>query len=387
MPPITPGLDSDFARRHQRVLQSAVARLQKDWLLQPQSLRQYATQQGQDSPMNLLRASDKIFVGAGQGAPAYPLLLQPIVCAIADRIVLAIEASDPTQNLLLATAHHAEPWRHWEEPRHPATTKTLDADAVWGRLSRQLRSQLPTSAPPRTSAVTLGSSLLRNETHQSAGTSQCLTMLLAANLSPQVPVIRNLNGSDLITMHRILRQDVNLRKASRTVLVDWIMPIRRATIPWTGVLQWRLGESVFGQRILGTQDSAISVQSPTPNQLTVAAPESLRTALTNEQQTLSLADKPLVAKVDRAWVYLDRGRAWGLKMNDRLIARVNGDVIKGHVVGHYGPGLGLKSPRGFSIQEGAIVYVRKGQKNTKVGLEWEYDPTSYPTAWPPKPTP
>jgi len=337
--------------------------------------------------MNLLRASDKIFVGAGQGTPTYPLLLQPIVCAIADRIVLAIEAADPTQNLLLATVHHAEHWRHWEEPRHPATTKTLDADAVWGRLSRQLRSQLPASAPPRTTAVTLGSGLLRNETHQSAGTSQCLTMLLAADLSRQIPVIRNLNSADVITTHRILQQDVDLRKASRMVLLNWVMPDKAATIPWTGALQWRLGEGVFGQRVLGPQSNTMTVQPAAPNQLTVAAPESLRTALTAEQQSLSLTDRPMVAKVDRAWVYLDRGRAWGLKMNDRLIARVDGDVIKGHVVGHYGPGLGLKSPRGFPIQEGAIVYVRKGQKNTQVGLEWEYDPTSYPTAWPPKPTP
>ena len=88
-----------------------------------------------------------------------------------------------------------------------------------------------------------------------------------------------------------------------------------------------------------------------------------------------------------AWAYLDRGRAWGLEMNDRLWMERDGQAIKGHVVKFFGPELKLRSPRGFWITEGAIVFIRTGQKEVKVGDVLRYDPTEFPTPWPPEPTP
>ena len=45
----------------------------------------------------------------------------------------------------------------------------------------------------------------------------------------------------------------------------------------------------------------------------------------------------MVIKVYGAWAYLDKGRAWGLEMNDRLWFEKDGRMVKGHVVAYFGP--------------------------------------------------
>ncbi|MEN9834775.1 MAG: hypothetical protein RL011_968, partial [Pseudomonadota bacterium] len=102
-----------------------------------------------------------------------------------------------------------------------------------------------------------------------------------------------------------------------------------------------------------------------------------------EEKTLQLSDWPQVVKRDRAWVYLDRGRAWGLKMNDRLLAEVDGETVKGHVVHFFGPEAKLKSPRGFPVEEGAVLYIRLHQKLPRVGTTFKFDPRTFPTKYPP----
>jgi hypothetical protein len=71
-------------------------------------------------------------------------------------------------------------------------------------------------------------------------------------------------------------------------------------------------------------------------------------------------------------------------MNDRLVIANGTTKIKGHVVGYFGPEMHLKSPRGFPIEEGAIMFVRKGQHDVRIGYEFAYDKMEVPTAWPPK---
>ncbi|NBQ53224.1 MAG: hypothetical protein EBU49_06560 [Proteobacteria bacterium] len=108
--------------------------------------------------------------------------------------------------------------------------------------------------------------------------------------------------------------------------------------------------------------------------------------LTRERNALSLDEAPQVAKINRAWVYLDKGRAYGLELDDRLViggGPVNySATIKGHVVGFFGPDKKITSPRGFPVNEGAIVYIRKGQGDTKVGQTFVYDETVFPTNYP-----
>lgn len=97
---------------------------------------------------------------------------------------------------------------------------------------------------------------------------------------------------------------------------------------------------------------------------------------------------PEVVQVRGAWAYLDRGRAWGLRMNDRVIATrgiegTESGVVRGHVVGYFGADAGLKDSRGQPIVEGAIVFVREGQERTREGVRFAMDPQTFPKDVPP----
>jgi hypothetical protein len=66
-----------------------------------------------------------------------------------------------------------------------------------------------------------------------------------------------------------------------------------------------------------------------------------------------------------------------------MVATIDGQTVKGHVVHYFGPEAKLKSPRGYPINEGAVLYIRKNQAAVKVGTEFTFDPTTFPSKYPP----
>jgi hypothetical protein len=169
--------------------------------------------------------------------------------------------------------------------------------------------------------------------------------------------------------------------------MKWSLPegkVEQRTLPVQMNLQATHAESVMGQPIDPIHRSQWTL-GVNGDQATLPINQELLAYFRGEEAGLQLADAPQIAKIDRAWVYLDRGRAWGLKMRDRLIVKgLPGEPVKGHVVRFFGPEAGLTSPRGFPIREGAIVYIRKGQAQTRIGQELGFDGRQYPTPWPPK---
>jgi hypothetical protein len=82
---------------------------------------------------------------------------------------------------------------------------------------------------------------------------------------------------------------------------------------------------------------------------------------------------PMVVSVVGAWGYLDKGLAYGLRIRDRLIADSDKGIVEAHVIGYFGPKLGIKTDDGTPITEGAIVYTRKNQASLRKGLAFRYD--------------
>lgn len=136
-------------------------------------------------------------------------------------------------------------------------------------------------------------------------------------------------------------------------------------------------ESVFGEKIRAKQVEQVKWDLAVDGKLDLVLPDKLQAWLQSEDEALS-GDMPKVVYQDRAWLYLDKGRAWGLKMKDRL-SFLQGQ-IKGHVVGFYGPRAKVTS-RNRLVSEGAIVYIRKGQHLVKEGQVMKWDVVDYPTAW------
>ena len=138
-------------------------------------------------------------------------------------------------------------------------------------------------------------------------------------------------------------------------------------------------EAVFGKSIPDNWSEPLTIAAKTNGEVELKFSGRLTDLMTSEQRALKRDELPQIVKLRGAWAYVDKGRAWGLQMNDRLVLADGSGTIKGHVVGYFGPEMKLKSPRGYSINEGAIIFIRKGQKETKEGQTLSYDPQKVPT--------
>ena len=166
-------------------------------------------------------------------------------------------------------------------------------------------------------------------------------------------------------------------RANRTCSLSWYKDeINETDGTIDIILNWRMSESVFTNHIGSSIDEKLSFKKESSK--LVLLPKdgltSLKQSLGEQQKELA-AGSPQVLKIDRAWVYLDKGRAAGLRLYDRFII---GNESYGHVVGYYGVEEKLVSEKGYPVSEGAILYVRKGQNKVRLGQEVRYDPTTYP---------
>ena len=173
-------------------------------------------------------------------------------------------------------------------------------------------------------------------------------------------------------------------KANRHLALHWQLPKTSSinSIP----VSYRWSESIFGEKLIDEEQHNITIDLAN-NLFSMSVPSPLTKKLSQVNDSLNPQDAPMVVRVWGSWGYLDRGRGYGLQIGDRLIHKRNDKIIKGHIVGFYGPGLQMQSPRGFSVPEGAILFIRKHQKLLKIGQQFIYDSTSFPTKWPPVSTP
>lgn len=138
-------------------------------------------------------------------------------------------------------------------------------------------------------------------------------------------------------------------------------------------------DGVFGKTLPPTWEEELILDAKQNGDVALSISQRLNGFIDEEKKALKRDELPSISSVRGAWAYVDKGRAWGLQMNDRLVIADGSKTIAGHVVGYYGPEMKLKSPRGYSIHEGAIIFIRKGQKNLKVGQTLSYDQKQVPS--------
>lgn len=203
----------------------------------------------------------------------------------------------------------------------------------------------------------------------------------------QVRVVHGLSRDYLELISQYVNKDSIQNRASRNLLFSWYQDKKQdpsnsssnSTVSNNSIynlkFNLRVSESVFSNHVQTLTDEPISFTIDQQKLKLTGSIESLAQIMDLQKKEL-LGTDPQVVKVDRAWVYLDKGRASGLKIYDRLII---GDKSYGHVIGYYGSDMGLVSEQGgYPISEGAIVYVRKGQHDVRVGQSVKYDPAQYP---------
>lgn len=334
--------------------------------------------------INAKRVTDAIDTGAPKNAQqTKQLAIEPSWCALLDRYLVFVTVADAATNRLLGSAHATFPRADWE--------RMSKAKSLQGPLTasiRALATEALSQAAPRADDTPFSAKqdTLHLGLDGGRANSHCLGLLLEEKLAQDFTVVRNLGLDRLATARDRLGQPVKLRRPTRRATIVWHNnPEGKGltqTFPRPLALSARFADGTMGYQLPPTYNGTWTFKAD-GNRIAFDVDPAFRQLLDDQKKTLLTSDWPQIAKIDRAWVYLDRGRAWGLKMGDRVtIAAEGGEVIKGHVVKFFGPMAKVVSPRGFPVAEGAIVFVRKNQKLTKVGQELRMDPRSYPTPYP-----
>jgi hypothetical protein len=201
------------------------------------------------------------------------------------------------------------------------------------------------------------------------------------NGQPQVTILNPFASELIVAIHRLFSVKSAFRRANRLISIK----IAYEKSPFALTLPIKLNmtvnatEAIFGKSLPTTWTEPLTVGVTADNTVELKYSAKLSDLFRVEKLALKREDLPTVVKIKGAWAYVDKGRAWGLQMNDRLVSAGAVPAIKGHVVGYFGPEMKLKSPRGYDINEGAIIFIRSGQKVVKEGDVFSYDPKKVPS--------
>jgi hypothetical protein len=392
----TPGIDPDLVRQAQPALESALSELDRLWLGDSKTL-DAALSPSPDRSLNMSRLLQTLRASVS-AAPANtsPLVLQPVWCAIGTKNVVQMIITDLRNDAILASGHTTADRQFRGASILPPSLDTLrqGVSTALGRASQGLSSRLPSRAP--SDAMRVGLSLSGENTSDRDGSSLCLSSLLAERLSGQNAVIASLGGENTTAARGALSMPPPRPRASRRIILGFEFPAvfpRREplTFPLDLGVTMSWSESVLGQQIPWPESPArphratYKLQIASDARVEFPNDDTLAGFLASQKELLRGNSPPRVVRVYGAWVYVDKGRAWGLNINDRMISKTPDGLLLGHVVRFFGPELGLKDASGKRVTEGAILYVRKGQAEAKAGLVWEFDNRQFPTSWPPVP--
>ncbi len=382
----SPGFSPEFTSQNIDSLKKSTEFLAKSKLPTSVSLYQYVQRNARVFTQNLRRQIEKITVSEQTISPKIneSSYLLPLLCPLEGEIILGLQWGSTLTNEIygIALQRLGRITNNHSESRIEAAKLSQSLLQLWEKLEQGYR-----ATSPALEALKIGLSLRRGGALQEKGEYLCMNQLMALSLLKDgYRVLGFLGQEQLARIRRSLSQPTGPLRPNRNLSIEWQRQFDKSQIPRYRIF-WVLNEAVFGQSRLASQSSS-ELWSLDQLLQKVTLPPDLSNSLQQEASSLREEDLPAVSHIYGSWVYLDRGRAWGLEVKDRLIGRQdNGKVLKGHIIGFFTKELGLQSPRGFPISEGAILYIRKGREDLKLGQTFDFDPTSFPTPWPPQPTP
>jgi hypothetical protein len=298
------------------------------------------------------------------------ILIQPFFCKIADKIVVLSQLSAANRWTTLSIGSQVlQSTNNQQSQKYNLTEGLVSATK---RAFENLKKRKPYNH-------NLKISMHNESSGENIGDTTCMNLILSQNILDLAPINSEMNNEYFGYLRNSgMTPKLAPARSTRKFLIHYqkLNPKIGETIE----TKIRVIESVFGR------------SHPTPLQLNLALELTnqeikfsehplLSSFIANESQLLALDSMPEVIKKDRAWLYVDKGRAWGLKIGDRL--ETQDGTVKGHVVAYYGPEMSLKAKNGATITEGAIIFVRKGQKISTPGQTLSWDETTFPTPFPP----
>lgn len=338
-------------------------------------------------PRNLERQLRTLIIG--KPLTTIPLkvaaTIQPVLCSLGDQVLTFLAISHSSREILIGAGHHLTSWQELQKAlrqKQPGIILRESLKIAADRAQSQIRDESGNDALK----ISLRSG--GEITPYTQPSAECLNLLIAEKLLKQQYTVLYDHGREYMTAIRnYLGITQQPERSTRILNLAWSFPPESGNSPLRFPIKprvrIRLAESVFAYTIRQLGEKAWEFRKAASGEVLSDSGEDLFRMLEQEKKNLIYKQYPTIVKTDRGWVYTDRGRAWGLRMKDRMIVQGSNGRIKGHVVRFFGPELQLKNQAGEIISEGAILFIRKGQKQVRVGQVLDYDQTSYPTPWPP----
>lgn len=328
----------------------------------------------------------EIFAGAFSPAAQTfknPIALMPVWGNMQGRQVLLLIVATSDTNIILATSHRIISGEAWRNNLKRGTTSNVFSPQL-AEMWQEILSRTFTQPKPD---LAIGFGLGAVSSRGNEVERNILNILTAEQHLKGFTIINPIGSEILASIHRSWSTNGILRRPNRMLTMRWMydrVP-QPNTTPISLNLTIQASDAVFAQPLPWSVQEKVSISIDAGSQqLSIGLSSKLRDMLSIEEKSLLRSENPIAAKIRGAWVYLDKGRAWGLRMNDRLVIQDGSQSIKGHIVSYFGPELKLMSPRGWPIHEGAIMFVRKGQSASRIGQEFIYDKMTVPTPWPPQ---
>ena len=376
MPWHTLNMDTDVVHSSRSALTSSLKKLANTVIPTNQSLYALAPE-NPDKPIMKPMLTPMLAGTRGD----IPIVIQPVWTTLQGYQLFMLVVADSNDNTILVQTHYILPGPTWRDAQRRHTSDKLITDIVtnmWSELATKKFARHPPDL-----AIGLNSAVVSNRSNEIE--RNAANLLLAETLPSTYTVVNPFTFEQLLAVHRVWQKGNLFRKPNRQVITEWLADsnVYKKNLPTSMHLHISVTDGVFAQALPDRWDESVIFSLAGGNKVGMKISPRLVDVLKVENTALQRSENPSIAKIYGAWAYLDKGRAWGLQMNDRLVLSIDQQKIKGHIVGYFGPELKLKSPRGWPINEGAIMYVRKGQSAVQLGQEFAYDTMQVPTPWPP----
>jgi hypothetical protein len=310
------------------------------------------------------------------------LAIIPVWTHFHDYELLGLVAIDAYRNTIRHFVHKLIPQEQLIQ-----AYKNKDTQSVFGQefatFHKQIRDENLVKAPEELAIVVREQAASRRINEIDRTTLNLLMGYQLATKSGQMSftLVNPFATEILAAIHQLYSLKQVMRKPNRIIFtkITYDKSPKAIKLPINLNLGTTLTEAVFGKTIPDSWRETLIVGAKTNGEVELKYSSKLNELISLEQQALKRDDMPQIVKIRGAWAYVDKGRAWGLQMNDRLVIADGSGTVRGHVVGYYGPEMKLKSPRGYPIHEGAIIFIRKGQKSMKEGQALSYDIMKVPS--------
>lgn len=323
----------------------------------------------------------ELYVEEKENDSGSPIIISPLIAKWKNRYIIAIEFID--QKTLFVTMNRHKLIMNSEELKKQSKIGYSEY------FSKQLTDLWQESASPTTLSNPpqpgLKIKLVTDKYHDRKDSihPMILNLFLSNQLTnDNIAIIPNLNYELLKGFHWINPTWFKIPRPNQIWTFDWQIK-KQDNKSLTMNILFKQTEAILGQQIAKRVFKDSKLEENLHENFKFVFPPAFTQVL---EQTIKQSDPkklPQVSKIYGAWAYLDKGRAWGLNLKDRVVISGQEQQIQGHIVKFFGPEEKIKSSVGTLINDGAIMYIRKGQRNIKMGQEVTFDLKNYPTPWPP----